>query len=108
MVWTKETGILDIASEFRMWPPIWKAVKGRVAMMMSLLGLRMPPFRTGKALRTVALRLASHERKTHQKETNINWMTVRVTGLGSAVKMAFEEVFVRMDVAYQKVHKSWE
>jgi hypothetical protein len=29
-------------------------------------------------------------------------MTVKVTGFGSAVKIALEEVFVRIDVPYQK------
>jgi len=33
---------------------------------------------------------------------------VRVTGLGRAVKMAFDEVFVRMEVAYQTPHNDLE
>lgn len=101
MVWTRETGILDMASELRIWPPIWNAVRGRVAMMMSLLGRRIPFFKTGKAFLTAALRFASHERKTHQKETSKNCMTVKVTGLGRAVRMALEEVLVRIEVPYQ-------
>merc|ERR1711939_827030 len=38
----------------------------------------------------------------HQRYTSRNWMTVRVTGRLRAVKMALDEVFVRMDVAYQR------
>ena len=33
-------------------------------------------------------------------------MTVRVTGRLRAVKMALDEVFVRMDVAYQRPQRS--
>jgi hypothetical protein len=87
-----------------MCPPIWKAVRGRVAMMMSLLGRRMPFLSTGRAFRTAELLFASAEKKTHQMETRRNCTTVRVTGFGRAVNMALEEVFVRMDVPYQKAH----
>jgi hypothetical protein len=68
----------------------------------------MPFFSTGNALRTDALRFASHERKMHQKDTSKNCMTVRVTGRGKAVKIAFEEVFVRMDVAYHNAHRDYD
>lgn len=72
---------------------------------MSLLGRRMPFFNTGIASRKVVLCLASQDRKTHQKETSRNWITVKVTGFGNAVRIAFEEVFVRIDVAYQTPHR---
>jgi hypothetical protein len=39
-------------------------------------------------------------------ETNMNCTTVRVTGFGSAVKMALEEVFVRIEVPYQKAQSN--
>lgn len=92
-----------------MCPPIWKAVSGRVAMMICLSGLRMPFFNTGKASRTATLRLASQERKMHQKDTSMNWTTVKVIGFGRAVRMAFDEVFVRIEEAYQKLQRtlSW-
>lgn len=66
----------------------------------------MPFFKTGRAFRTAALFLASHERKTHQKETSRNWIMVKVTGFGRAVKMALEEAFVRIEVPYQKAQSS--
>jgi hypothetical protein len=31
IVCTNDTGMRDMASELRMWPPIWKAVNGSVA-----------------------------------------------------------------------------
>lgn len=96
-----------MASEFRIWPPIWKAVRGRVATMMSLLGLRIPFLRTGTLFLSQGLCLASHARKMHQKETSRNWMMVKVTGLGRDVKMAFEEVLVMMEVAYQKPQRAY-
>lgn len=100
IVCTSDTGIRDMASEFRMCPPIWNAVSGSVAMMMSLLGFRIPFLSTGMSSRTVALRLASHEKKIHQNETSKNWTMVRVTGLGRAVRMALDEVLVMMEVKY--------
>lgn len=106
IVCTSDTGIRDIASEFRMWPPIWKAVSGSVAMTISRFGRRMPFFRTGSRSRTVELCLASQERNMHQKETRRNCTMVRVTGRGRAVKMAFEDVFVRIEVPYQSPHRS--
>lgn len=75
-------------------------------MIISLLGRRMPFFKTGNAFRTAVLRLASAERKTHQNETRRNWIMVSVTGFGSAVKMALEEVFVRIEVPYQIAQSS--
>jgi hypothetical protein len=69
----------------------------------------MPFLRTGRALRTAGLLFARAEKKTHQMETNMNCTTVRVTGFGSAVKMALEEVFVRIEVPYQKTQSNlWE
>lgn len=73
--------------------------------MISLLGLLIPFLRTGRALRTDALRFASHAKKTHQKDTRANWMMVKVTGMGREVKMALDEVLVMMDVMYQKAQR---
>lgn len=108
MVCTKDTGIRDMASELRMWPPIWKAVSGKVAMMMSLLGLRMPFFSTGKASRTDLLCLASQAKNRHHPVTRKNWMMVRVTGRFKVVRIDFDEVLVMIEVAYQKRHSNLE
>lgn len=107
IVCTSETGSLAMASELRIWPPIWKAVRGNVAMMISLFGFLMPFFRTGRAFLTEALRFASQARKTHQKDTRANCMMVRVTGIGREVKMALEEVLVMMEVMYQKAQRPY-
>ena len=68
---------------------------------MSLFGLLMPFFKNGRALRTSALRLANQDREMHQNDTRKNCMIVSVTGFGNAVRIAFEEVFVRIDAANQ-------
>jgi hypothetical protein len=39
--------------------------------------------------------VASHEKNMHREATNANWIKVSVAGLGKALRMAFEEVFVR-------------
>jgi len=91
----------DIASEFKMCPPIWKAVRGRVAVINSRFGLRMPCLRTGAASRRVELCLAIQLEKTQRRETSRYWTMVKVTGFGNAVRMAFEDVLVNRDVAYQ-------
>jgi hypothetical protein len=69
--------------------------------MMSQLGLLMPFFSTGRALRTEALCLASQEENRHQNVTRANCMTVNVMGLGSAVRMAFDEVLDKIEVENQ-------
>lgn len=106
MVCTKDTGMRAMASALRICPPIWKAVRGNVAMMMSQEGFRSPLRRTGTCARILRLCLASQERKMHQKDTRKNCITVRVTGFGRAVRMALEDVFVRMDAEYQTTHRS--
>jgi hypothetical protein len=53
------------------------------------------------ASRSVLLCRATNERKTHQKDTSRNCITVSVMGFGNAVKIALEEVLVRIEVAYQ-------
>lgn len=93
-----------IASELRMCPPIWNAVRGSVATMMSLFGLLIPFFKTGSACRTLPFRLASQDRKKHQKDTRKNCIIVSVIGFGRAVKMAFEDVFERIDDANHIQH----
>ena len=72
--------------------------------MMSLFGFLMPLFRTGKAFRTDGLCFAAHERNRHQEETSRNWTIVSVTGLGNAVKIAFDDAFERIDAENQIPH----
>lgn len=76
--------------------------------MISLFGFLMPFLRTGRAFRTEAFRLASHARKRHQKVTSANCMIVKVTGMGNDVKMALDEVFVMIEVMYQKAHRPYK
>jgi hypothetical protein len=45
--------------------------------------------------------VASHEKNMHKEATNANWIKVSVAGLGKALRMAFEEVFVRALDRYQ-------
>jgi len=65
----------------------------------------MPFRRTGIAFRTEGYFFASHAEKTHQELTKRNWTNVRVTGFGNAVRIAFDDVFERIDVAYQIPHR---
>lgn len=60
------------------------------------------------ALRMAGLMRARNAAKMHHEQTNANCTTVRVTGLGSAVKIAFDEALDRMEVAYQRPQRAWE
>lgn len=53
------------------------------------------------ASRSEGWMLARNENKTHQEETNANWINVRVTGLGKAFMIDLDEVLVRAEVRYQ-------
>ena len=44
---------------------------------------------------------AKYAKNMHQEETKANWISVRVTGLGKALRMDLEEVFVNAEVKYQ-------
>jgi hypothetical protein len=101
MEWTSDTGILDVASALRICPPIWKQVRGSVAIISSLDGDRMPYFRKGiVCFRRGNLRAAAASSR-HHPDTNANCTVVRVTGCGSAVRIAFEDMLVKMEVMYQ-------
>jgi hypothetical protein len=43
---------------------------------------------------------AAHDSKKHHEHTNMNWIKVKVTGLGKAVRMAFDDVLDMMDVVH--------
>lgn len=101
IVCTKDTGILDVASALRMCPPIMNAVRGSVATIISLCGRRIPYFRNGIVCFMRGYRLAKAANIMHHPETNANWTVVRVIGFGSAVRMVFEDMFVKMEVMYQ-------
>lgn len=69
--------------------------------MISLFGLRIPFFRTGNAFLIGACLRASQAANIHQEDTKRNCTTVKVTGFGSAVRMALDDVLERIEVAYQ-------
>jgi hypothetical protein len=101
IVCTRDTGIRDVASALRMWPPIWKQVRGSVAMMSSFDGDRIPYFKNGiVCFKRGNLRAAAASTR-HHPETKANCTVVRVTGCGSAVRMAFDDMLVKMEVMYQ-------
>jgi hypothetical protein len=104
MVCTRDTGILDVASALRMCPPIWKQVKGSVAMINSLDGGRIPYLRKGIVCFMRGNLRAAAASTRHHPETKANCTVVRVTGWGSAVRMALEDMLVKMDVMYQTAH----
>ena len=45
--------------------------------------------------------LANVASSRHQPDTKANCTVVRVTGLGSAVRIVFEDMLVKMEVMYQ-------
>jgi hypothetical protein len=91
----------DMASELRIWPPIWKRVRGSVVMIKCRLGGLIPNFKKGIVVFRRGYRFARAARNIHHEETNPNCTSVRVIGLGRAVRMALEDVLEKMDVMYQ-------
>lgn len=47
-------------------------------------------------------------RVIHQDETHANWITVRVTGCGKALRMVLDEVLVRAELIYQTRQSTWK
>jgi len=47
----------------------------------------------------------SHEKHMQREETNANWIKVRVAGLGKALRIAFDEVFVSALDRYQTIDR---
>ena len=41
------------------------------------------------------------------RERKANWIKVKVTGLGRAVKMALDDVLDMMEVVYQMAHRNF-
>ena len=104
IVWTRETGIWAVAVELRMWPRSWKTARGSAVLMTSLLGYLIPCLSAGTAVFRAGKRCARYAEKIHQPETKANWTMLRVTGCGKALRMDFEDVFVRAEVMYQITH----
>lgn len=75
-------------------------------MTSSLEGGRIPYFKKGIVCFKRGNFLASMPSIRHQPDTNANCTVVRVMGLGSAVRMALEDMFVKMDVMYQAPHST--
>ena len=97
MVCTRETGIREVAAEPQRCPPTWKTARGSVVIMSDLLGERIPYFSTGIACFTRGYLLAKAVKNRHHTDTKANCTSVRVNGFGSAVRMALEDVFVKME-----------
>lgn len=105
MVWTSETGILDVAVDERRWPPIWKAARGRVVIITSREGCRMPCFKAGIVVLSPGNVDASLEKKTQNEDTKANCMRVSVAGLGNVLRMVLEDVLVRALDIYQVMQR---
>jgi hypothetical protein len=73
-------------------------------MMSSRVGGRIPYFNTGIVCFNRGYLRARAARNKHQDDTKANWTTVSVMGLGSAVRMALEDVLVEMEVMYHTPH----
>jgi hypothetical protein len=69
--------------------------------MSSLDGGRIPYFRKGIVCFMRGNRRANVASSRHQPETKANWTVVSVTGWGSAVRIAFEDMLVKIEVMYQ-------
>lgn len=75
--------------------------------MSSLDGERIPYFKKGIVCFMRGYFLAKAARTKHQPDTKANCTVVRVIGRGSAVKMALEDMLVKMEVMYQTPHRIW-
>ena len=107
MVWTKDTGIFEIAVALRRWPARENIASGRVVIMISRDGDLMPCFNAGTAVFSHGKTDAKYADTRHQRETNANCITVKVTGFLYAVRMDLDEVFVSADVMYQTIQRAY-
>lgn len=105
MVWTKETGIFAVAVEDKRWPPIWNAARGRVVLMTSRLGYRILCLRAGTWVCSAGNTVANQEKNRQKVATKPNCISVRVAGFGKAIRIDFEEVFVRALEKYQMMQR---
>lgn len=65
----------------------------------------MPCRSAGTAVLRAGYMAARYADTRHHMETKANWARVRVTGLGNAIRIDFEEVLVRAEVVYQMIHR---
>lgn len=68
----------------------------------------MPNLRAGMAFFMAGKLSASAEKRRQYEETNPNCMSVKVAGFGKAIKMVFEEVFVRAEDRYQTMQSVYD
>jgi hypothetical protein len=101
IVWTSDTGILDMASLLRMWPPIMKPVRGNVVRMVARVGRFMPFFKTAKRF-NIGKVVDIQPSIKHQKETDMNCVRVRVTGFEYELSTSFDVVLEPTDAVYQR------
>ena len=106
MVCTRDTGILDVAYELSRWPSSWNTDRGSAVANTSQEGFRSPFFRAGIDLFSEGNIDDSDVRMKHHKDTDANWMMVRVAGLGKALRIDLEEVLVRAEVMYQAMQSA--
>jgi hypothetical protein len=76
-------------------------VRGRVVIMVARVGFLMPFFKTAMRLRIGNL-LDIQPSIKHQKDTNMNWERVRVTGFGYELRTSFDVVLEPIEEAYQR------
>lgn len=61
----------------------------------------MPFLRAGILVLRPGKRVARYAKKRHHPETKANCIMVRVIGFGKALRIDFDEVFVRAELKYQ-------
>lgn len=106
IVWTRETGILDVAYELNKCPNSWKTDSGNAVYITSHEGRLRPFFSAGIVLFSWGKSDDMLVNIKHQMNTDANWTIVRVAGLGRAFKMDFEEVLVKAEVMYQVIQRA--
>ena len=73
--------------------------------MTSREGARIPCLNEGMLAFNIGSNVDSHEKNTQKEETNANCMRVSVAGLGRALRIDFEEVFVKALEKYQMMQR---
>ena len=104
-MWTRDTGIFVVAVAESKWPPIWKIARGRVVIMTSREGERIPCRRACIFLGRMGNIDDSQEKRTQKNATKANCIKVSVAGFGNALRMDFEEVFVRALEVYHIIQR---
>lgn len=108
IVWTRETGILDVAEELKRWPTIWNAARGKVVARTSRDGARMGWRSAVIFSLRIGNTVASHAMRIQSDDTKANCTSVRVAGILKALRIDFDDVFVSADDVYQSRHRICE